>query len=142
VKSGRWGPYRQASPHRPGTDPALGLRADRAVVILSQTNPEGKTSLEPDISEYSDAWLWNTAGNAEHLLSQLVPGLVAFWLGESAAINVGGAIVANGVNSSGQERAFLLTPVPAGTVTIGIGDAPAVTEGNTDTRTATFTGVR
>src|SRR5262249_22956198 len=26
-KDGRWGPYRQASPHRPGTAPALGLRA-------------------------------------------------------------------------------------------------------------------
>src|SRR5262245_65701390 len=26
-KSGRWDPYRQASPHRPGTAPALGLRA-------------------------------------------------------------------------------------------------------------------
>src|SRR5262249_26360352 len=26
-ESGRWGPYRQASPHRPGTAPALGLRA-------------------------------------------------------------------------------------------------------------------
>ena len=27
VSSGRWGPYRQASPRRPGTAPALGLRA-------------------------------------------------------------------------------------------------------------------
>ena len=36
-EGGRWGPYRQASPHRPGTAPALGLRAERAVVILSQT---------------------------------------------------------------------------------------------------------
>src|SRR5207244_9535355 len=26
-RSGRWDPYRQASPHRPGTAPALGLRA-------------------------------------------------------------------------------------------------------------------
>src|SRR5262245_60287179 len=26
-KSGRWGPYREASSHRPGTAPALGLRA-------------------------------------------------------------------------------------------------------------------
>src|SRR5262249_23924542 len=29
----------QASPHRPGTAPALGLRAERAVVFLSQTAP-------------------------------------------------------------------------------------------------------
>jgi hypothetical protein len=39
-KSGQWGPYRQASPHKPGTASALGLRADRAVVILAQTASE------------------------------------------------------------------------------------------------------
>src|SRR5688572_32024038 len=32
--SDRWGPYRQASPHRPGTAPAHGLRAERAPRIL------------------------------------------------------------------------------------------------------------
>src|SRR5204862_8002835 len=29
------------APHRPGTAPALGLRAARAVVFLSQTTPRG-----------------------------------------------------------------------------------------------------
>src|SRR5262249_4880769 len=38
-KSGRWGPYRQASPHRPGTAPALGLRAVGAAPIVEQTIP-------------------------------------------------------------------------------------------------------
>ena len=38
MNSGRWGPYRQASPHRPGTAPALGLRAVVvAVAIITQT---------------------------------------------------------------------------------------------------------
>src|SRR5262249_41709554 len=37
-KSGRRGPYRQASPRRPGTAPALGLRAGNVVAtIIEQT---------------------------------------------------------------------------------------------------------
>jgi hypothetical protein len=32
--SGRWGPYRNASPHRPGTAPAHGLRAGNDVSPL------------------------------------------------------------------------------------------------------------
>jgi hypothetical protein len=39
------GPYRQASPHRPGTAPANGLRAERAVVILSQTTTVKETTM-------------------------------------------------------------------------------------------------
>jgi probable HAF family extracellular repeat protein len=99
----------------------------------------GTTIIEPDISEYSDAWFWNTPGNAEHLLSQLLPGSDALWLGDAVAINDGGAVAANGINSLGQERAFLLTPVSPATATIGVGDAPTVGEGNAGTRTATFT---
>src|SRR5256885_9763143 len=38
--SGRRGPYRQASPHRPGTAPALGLRAERAVVRSEEHTSE------------------------------------------------------------------------------------------------------
>src|SRR5581483_5998829 len=42
---GRWGPYRQASPCRPGTAPALGLRAEGAAVILPQTTPAKETTM-------------------------------------------------------------------------------------------------
>src|SRR5262245_37660834 len=45
MRSGRWGPYRQASPHRPGTDPAHGLRAERAVVFLPQTTSAKETTM-------------------------------------------------------------------------------------------------
>src|SRR5262245_25493077 len=33
------------APHRPGTAPALGLRAERAAVILSQTRPAKETTM-------------------------------------------------------------------------------------------------
>src|SRR5262245_9602451 len=39
VPGGRWGPYRQASPRRPGTAPALGLRAAGAAPTVEQTIP-------------------------------------------------------------------------------------------------------
>jgi hypothetical protein len=44
-KSGRWGPYRQASPPPARHRLAHGLRAERAVAILSQTTPAEETTM-------------------------------------------------------------------------------------------------
>jgi hypothetical protein len=41
-KSGQWGPYRQASPHRPGTAPALGLRVGNDVSLWYRKPISGK----------------------------------------------------------------------------------------------------
>ena len=54
TKSGRWGPYRQASPPPARHRPALGLRAGWALVILPQT-PEGddhdRFSFRPQVEQ-------------------------------------------------------------------------------------------
>ena len=71
------------------------------------------------------------------LQSHLQPGSDAT-LQCAQAINDGGAIVVDGTNGGEQGRAYLLTPIPPGMPSIRIADAPAVTEGNTGTRTATF----
>src|SRR5262249_52112394 len=44
-ESGRWVLTAKQAPRRPGTAPALGLRAERAVVILSQTTTAKETTI-------------------------------------------------------------------------------------------------
>jgi probable HAF family extracellular repeat protein len=84
------------------------------------------------------AFLWDATDGMVELQHQLLPGSDAT-LQYAVAINNGGAIVVNGDNSSGEDRAYLLTPIPPSTPTISIEDAQAVTEGNTGTTQVTFT---
>ena len=60
--SGRWGLTAKQAPHRPGTAPALGLRRERCLAILSQTNLERENR-----PCHSHSWLQN-------LRSALAPG--------------------------------------------------------------------
>src|SRR3954452_12484938 len=78
---------------------------------------------------------WYLYNPADILQNQLLPGSSGP-LEDALAINDHGAILADGFNGSGM---YLLTPVAPGTPTIRITDAPAVTEGNTGSRAATFT---
>lgn len=85
-----------------------------------------------DVVYGSLATVWNE-GRPQYLQYSLLPGInVALYSAD--LINDNGAIVASGRYSS-----YLLTPVPPGTPTVSIANAPAVTEGNTGTRAATFT---
>ena len=86
---------------------------------------------------YPHAFLWDAAGGMVDLQNQLLPGSDAT-LQYAQAINDGGSIAVNGYNGGG-DRAYLLTPIPPGTPSISIADAPAVTEGNAGTVAATFT---
>src|SRR6516164_4334662 len=45
MRSGRWVLTAKQAPHRPGTDPAHGLRAERAVVFLPQTSSAKETTM-------------------------------------------------------------------------------------------------
>jgi probable HAF family extracellular repeat protein len=128
-EGGRWGPYRQASPHRPGTIPALGLRAARAVVILSQAAFAKETTVT------FRTWLQNLrsaralgldrprpprrAGssrlNIEPLEDRSVPAQYTITdLGNlggnytyAADLNETGQVVGYAGNSAGQTRAFV-----------------------------------
>jgi chitinase len=71
-------------------------------------------------------------------LNSLIPAGSGMTLAFAYAINNAGQIVGVGRNAAGNSRAFLLTPMPRDTPLINISDA-TVTEGNTGTRTATFT---
>ncbi|HEY1379633.1 MAG TPA: Calx-beta domain-containing protein [Gemmataceae bacterium] len=92
-------------------------------------------------------FLWDATDGMVDLLGQLLPGsglsdngFSNYQSAGAAAINDRGAIVVNTLaDYGGYVGAYLLTPVPAGTPSISVTDAPAVTEGNTGTRTATFT---
>ncbi len=77
-------------------------------------------------------FLWDTAGGMVDVPYEIRP------VG-TETINDGGAIAINGWDKSGTPRAYLLTPIPPGTPSISIADAPAVTEGNAGTRAAIFT---
>src|SRR5262249_18224209 len=77
---------------------------------------------------YTHAFLWDAAGGMVDLQNQLQPGSDAT-LFDAQAINDGGSIAANGL-IGGRLAGFLLTPIPPGTPSISIADAPAVTEGN------------
>jgi probable HAF family extracellular repeat protein len=81
------------------------------------------------------AFLWDAAGGMRDLQNQLLAGSGAT-LESARAVSDGGTIAANGYTGSG---AYLLTPIPPDTPLIRIADAPAVTEGNSGTRSATFT---
>jgi probable HAF family extracellular repeat protein len=85
------------------------------------------------VYDYRTAFLWDGAGGMVDLQNQLLGSDAT--LQYAQAINDGGAIVVGGLNGSGENRSYLLTPIP----TISIADAPAVTEGNTGTHAATFT---
>jgi probable HAF family extracellular repeat protein len=87
---------------------------------------------------HSHAFLWDAAGGIVDLQNQLLPGSGAT-LQSAQAINDGGAIAVSGYDAWGNTRVYLLTPVPPGTPSISITDAPAVTEGNAGTVAATFT---
>src|SRR5262245_53360001 len=76
---------------------------------------------------YTHAFLWDAAGGMVDLQNQLQPGSDAT-LFDAQAINDGGSIAANGL-IGGRLAGFLLTPIPPGTPSISIADAPAVTEG-------------
>src|SRR5262249_25748078 len=86
---------------------------------------------------YTHAFLWDAAGGMVDLQNQLQPGSDAT-LFDAQAINDGGSIAANGL-IGGRLAGFLLTPIPPGTPSISIADAPAVTEGNAGTVDAAFT---
>jgi probable HAF family extracellular repeat protein len=99
------------------------------------------TSLGRGVDEwgyYPHAFLWDAAGGMVNLQNQLQSGSDVT-VQYASAINDGGAIAVSGLNGSGQDRAYLLTPVPPGTPSISVADAPAVTEGNAGTGAATFT---
>jgi probable HAF family extracellular repeat protein len=82
---------------------------------------------------YSHAFYWDAAGGMVNLQAQLVPGSGAT-LENAVAINDSGVIAVNGYG-----LAYLLTPLPPGTPSISIADAPALTEGNAGTTLAVFT---
>src|SRR5262245_15963232 len=82
---------------------------------------------------YSHAFYWDAAGGMVDLQAQLVPGSGAT-LENAVAINDSGVIAVNGYG-----LAYLLTPLPPGTPSISIADAPALTEGNAGTTLAVFT---
>ena len=87
------------------------------------------------------AFVWDAVGGMVDLQDQVDPAYNVLLTG-AHAINDGGSIVASGYDlvELGPFRSFfLLTPIPGGTPSIGIADAPAVTEGNAGTRAATFT---
>jgi probable HAF family extracellular repeat protein len=71
-------------------------------------------------------------------LNTRIPAGSGLTLAFAYAINNAGQIVGLGRDAAGNNRAFLLTPMPPDTPVISLGDA-TVTEGNTGTRTATFT---
>jgi probable HAF family extracellular repeat protein len=71
-------------------------------------------------------------------LNNLIPAGSSMTLAFAYGINNAGQIVGVGRDAAGNNRAFLLTPMPPDTPLLNIGDT-TVTEGNTGTRTATFT---
>jgi probable HAF family extracellular repeat protein len=78
------------------------------------------------------------AGSTVTLQSPLLNSNVT--LQYAQAINDHGLILAGAHNNAnGGEDYYLLTPIPPSNPSIKIADAPAVTEGNSGTRTATFT---
>jgi len=102
-------------------------------VVGSSTGTDGWG----DILYY--AFVWDAVGGMVDLQEQVDP-VYNVLLRSAHAINDGGAIVALGWDILGQQYShFLLTPIPGGTPSIGIADAPAVMEGNAGTRAATFT---
>jgi probable HAF family extracellular repeat protein len=85
------------------------------------------------------AFLWDAAFGMADLQNLVLYGCEAT---RAVAINDDGAIAVNGhINIPWLEtdRAYLLTPIPPGTPSISIADAPAVIEGNAGTKSATFT---
>jgi probable HAF family extracellular repeat protein len=96
---------------------------------------EGYTGFRPFLWDATDGWV---------ALPEISSGFALFpYYDEyTTAINDAGSVLVNCSGSSSSavhDRAFLLTPIPPGTPSVGIANAPAVTEGNAGTRTATFT---
>jgi probable HAF family extracellular repeat protein len=91
-----------------------------------------------DVVYGSLAVLWDGGGGEQILQDQLPPGTNAT-MQSAQAINDRGAIVVYGSGPYGGPTAYLLTPIPPGTPTVSVANAPAVTEGNAGTRAATFT---
>jgi probable HAF family extracellular repeat protein len=96
---------------------------------------EGYTGFRPFLWDATDGWV---------ALPQISSGFALFpYYDEyTTAINDAGSILVNCSGSSSSavhDRAFLLTPIPPGTPSVGIANAAAVTEGNAGTRTAAFT---
>jgi probable HAF family extracellular repeat protein len=78
--------------------------------------------------ESTHAFLWDAAGGTV----DLVPG---FYASNAVAIYDDGAIWVSGNDGLGENRSYLLTPIP----TVSIADASTVTEGNAGTVEARFT---
>jgi probable HAF family extracellular repeat protein len=95
-----------------------------------------------DINDAGQIVGWTTGGayiyenGVVTNLNTLIPPGTGFNLQAATGINNAGQIVGYGF-AGGRTRAFLLTPVPAGTPTVSIGDA-SVSEGNSGTTSAVF----
>jgi probable HAF family extracellular repeat protein len=81
---------------------------------------------------------WVYADGVATNLNSLIPAGSGLHLAYAQAINNAGQIVGTAFDARLGYHAFLLTPVAAGTPVANIADA-SVTEGNSGTRTATFT---
>ena len=93
-----------------------------------------------DYNEFSEEvpYIWDAAGGTTYLQFQTSLPAWKVDLDYARANNDGGSIAVNGA-SNAAHHAYLLTPVPPGTPTISIADAPSVTEGNSGARAASFT---
>jgi len=118
---------------------AVGLN-DAGQVVGSSTytyyvgDPNAPTTSDPQPVTISRPVVWE--GGAPAALSSLVVGNPGLAVDEAAAINAGGQIVGAGSDSSGARRAILLKPWDGPLVSI---NDVTVVEGNSGTRTATFT---
>lgn len=136
-----WGSYSFAFLWTPGTPNGftdLGVLPagfdSNATDINNAGQVVGGSTVEVGWDGIPHAFVWD--GGMNDLQDQVVPGSGATLQG-AQAINDTRAIAANGLNSSSESRAFLLTPT-ADIPTIRIADAPAVYEGNTGTLTVEF----
>lgn len=101
---------------------------DSGVVVGSMRAPGGVSNFHAYV--YKDGFVTN--------LNSLIPSGSDLHLAYARAVSNAGEIVGTAFDSRGFYHAFLLTPVPPGTVVLEIGDA-SVVEGNSGTKTATFT---
>jgi probable HAF family extracellular repeat protein len=101
---------------------------DFGVVVGSMRAPGGRSNFHAYV--YKNGTVTN--------LNSLIPSGSDLHLAYARAVNNDGQIVGTAFDSRGSYHAYLLTPVPAGTPLLTMGDA-SVVEGNSGTKTATFT---